>query len=196
MNFIESIDQILFRFINYSLSNPVFDVFMPFITEQNVWGIPIAIAAVAGIIFGDKKTKFIMLGGLLAVGLGDFISSGIMKSFFEQYRPCKELSDLVLRINCGGRLSFPSGHATGTMIMAVWFGYHYKKWLPYFFAFALTISFSRVYVGVHWTSDVLGGMLLGYGIARSFIYFWESYITLKLQFDEPISHNNQLNNGN
>ena len=121
-----------------------------------------------------------MLGGILAVGLGDQISSGLMKPFFGQLRPCKELSDLVMRINCGGRLSFPSGHATGTMIMAVWFGYHYKKWFAYFLSFALIISFSRVYVGVHWTSDVIGGMLLGFLIAKSFIYLWESYITPKL----------------
>lgn len=189
MNFIESIDQTLFRFINQTLSNPVFDIFMPFITNQNVWGIPIAIAALAGLIFGDKRTKFIMLGGILAVGLGDQISSGVMKPFFGQYRPCKELSDLVLRINCGGRLSFPSGHATGTMILALWFGYHYKKWMPYFLTFALIISFSRVYVGVHWTSDVLGGMLLGYIIVKSFIYIWESYIIPKLSSNLTIYAN-------
>ena len=189
MNFIESIDQTLFRFINQTLSNPVFDIFMPFITNQNVFGIPIAIAALAGLIFGDKRTKFIMLGGILAVGLGDQISSGVMKPFFGQYRPCKELSDLVLRINCGGRLSFPSGHATGTMIMAMWFGYHYKKWMPYFLTFALIISFSRVYVGVHWTSDVLGGMLLGYIIVKSFIYIWESYIIPKLSPNLTIYEN-------
>ena len=189
MNFIESIDQTLFRFINQTLSNPVFDIFMPFITNQNVFGIPIAIAALAGLIFGDKRTKFIMLGSILAVGLGDQISSGVMKPFFGQYRPCKELSDLVLRINCGGRLSFPSGHATGTMILALWFGYHYKKWLPYFLTFALIISFSRVYVGVHWTSDVLGGMLLGYIIVKSFIYIWESYIIPKLSPNLTIYEN-------
>ena len=183
MNFIESIDLTLFSFINYSLSNPVFDVFFPFITEQNVWGIPIALIALAGIIFGDKKTKFIMLGGILAVGLGDYISSGVMKPFFGQYRPCKELSDLVLRINCGGRLSFPSGHATGTMIMALWFGHHYKKMLPYFLTFALLISFSRVYVGVHWTSDVLGGMILGLIIVKGFIFLWNRYITPKLSIN-------------
>ncbi|MCH8305070.1 MAG: phosphatase PAP2 family protein [Candidatus Marinimicrobia bacterium] len=189
MNFIESIDQTLFRFINQTLSNPVFDIFMPFITNQNVFGIPIAIAALAGLIFGDKRTKFIMLGGILAVGLGDQISSGVMKPFFGQQRPCKELSDLVLRINCGGRLSFPSGHATGTMILALWFGYHYKKWMPYFLTFALIISFSRVYVGVHWTSDVLGGMLLGYIIVKSFIYIWESYIIPKLSSNLTIYAN-------
>ena len=189
MNFIESIDQTLFRFINHTLSNPIFDIFMPFITNQNVFGIPIAIAALAGLIFGDKRTKFIMLGGILAVGLGDQISSGVMKPFFGQYRPCKELGDLMLRINCGGRLSFPSGHATGSMILALWFGYHYKKWLPYFLTFALIISFSRVYVGVHWTSDVLGGMLLGYIIVKSFIYFWESYIIPKMSSNLTIYAN-------
>ena len=189
MNIIESIDQTLFRFINYSLSNPVFDLIMPFITEQKVWGIPIALVALAGIIFGDKRTKFIIVGAVLAVGLGDYISSGVMKPLFGQFRPCKELSDLVLRINCGGRLSFPSGHATGTMVMAVWFGYHYKKWLPYFLTFALIISFSRVYVGVHWTSDVLGGMLLGFIIARGFIYLWNSYVNPKLSLNPSVYEN-------
>jgi len=189
MNFIESIDRTLFRFINHSLSNPVLDVLMPFITEQNVWGIPAALAALAGMIFGDKKTKFIILGGILAVGLGDYISSGVMKPLFGQLRPCKVLSDLVLRINCGGRLSFPSGHATGTMIMAVWFGYHYKKWIPYFLTFALIISFSRVYVGVHWTSDVLGGMLLGFIIAKGFISFWNNFITPRLSLNPSVYEN-------
>lgn len=153
---------------------------MPIITIQNVWGIPILLIAIIGIIIGDKKTKFIMIGMILAVGLGDHISSGIIKPLVGQLRPCKELAELQLRINCGGKFGFMSGHATGTMVMATWFGYHYKKWMLYFVAFALVISFSRVYVGVHWPSDVLGGMILGFAVSRVFIYVWNRYLIPKI----------------
>ena len=79
LDFLHTIDIAIFNFLNGTLSNPVFDFIMPIITEQNIWGIPIALAAVTGIIIGDKKTKFIMLGVILAVGLGDHISISIIK---------------------------------------------------------------------------------------------------------------------
>ncbi len=180
MDFLHTIDIALFNFLNGTISNPALDFFMPIITKQNVWGIPIALVAITGIIIGDKKTKYIMLGVIFAVGLGDHISSGILKPLVGQLRPCKELAELQLRINCGGKFGFVSGHATGTMIMATWFGYHYKKWMPYFVAFALLVSFSRIYVGVHWPSDVLGGMILGIGLGRGFIYVWSRYIIPKI----------------
>lgn len=180
MDLLHSIDIVLFNFLNGVLSNPVFDLIMPIITEQNLWGVPITLAAITGIIIGDKKTKLIMLGAILAVGLGDLLSSGIIKPLMGQLRPCKELAELNLRINCGGKFGFVSGHATGTMIMAIWFGYHYKKWMPYFVAFALVIAFSRVYVGVHWPSDILGGMLLGIGLSKGFIHVWNRYLVQKI----------------
>ena len=180
MDLLHSIDIALFNFLNGTLSNPVFDFIMPIITEQNFWGIPIVLVAITGIVIGDKKTKFIMLGMILAVGLGDHISSGIIKPLVGQLRPCKELAELYLRINCGGKFGFVSGHATGTMIMATWFGYHYKKWMLYFIAFALVVSFSRIYVGVHWPSDVLGGIILGFAVSSGFIYVWKRYLVQKI----------------
>jgi len=180
LDFIHTIDISLFNLLNGTLSNPVFDFLMPIITEQYVWGIPIALVAITGIVIGDKKTKIIMLGVILAVGLGDHISSGIIKPLVGQLRPCKELVELNLRINCGGKYGFVSGHATGTMIMATWFGYHYKKFMLYFVAFAFVVSFSRIYVGVHWPSDVLGGIILGYAVSRGFIHIWNRYLIQKI----------------
>jgi len=185
MDVLHSIDLALFRLINGSLSNPVFDFVMPIITEQNYWGIPLVIIGLAGLIFGDKRTKFIILGGALAVVIGDVISSRFLKPVIGQLRPCKVLEDINLLVGCGGRYSFPSGHAMGTMAMAIWFGRFFEKWKVYFVIFAVTVSISRVYVGKHWPFDVIGGMLFGFGIAFLFLKLWERYIANKFPVDDP-----------
>lgn len=185
MEVLHSIDLALFRLINGRLSNPVFDFVMPIITEQNYWGIPLVFIGLAGLIFGDKRTKFIILGGVLAVVIGDVISSRFLKPVIGQLRPCKVLEDINLLVGCGGRYSFPSGHAMGTMAMAIWFGRFYKKWKLHFVIFAVTVSISRVYVGKHWPFDVIGGMLLGFGIAFLFLKLWERYIANKFPADDP-----------
>ena len=179
MEVLHSIDLALFRLINGTLSNPVFDFAMPIITEQNYWGIPLVIIGLTGLIFGDKRTKFIILGGVLAVVIGDVISTRFLKPVVGQLRPCKVLEDINLLVGCGGRYSFPSGHAMGAMAMAIWFGRFYKKWKLYFVIFAVTVSISRIYVGKHWPVDVIGGMLLGFGIAFLFLKIWERYIANK-----------------
>jgi len=184
MEVLHSIDLALFRFINGSLSNPLFDFVMPIITEQNHWGIPLMIIGLTGLIFGDKKTKFIILGGVLAVVIGDVISTRFLKPVVGQLRPCKVLEDINLLVGCGGRYSFPSGHAMGTMAMAIWFGRFYKKWSHHFIIFAVTVSISRVYVGKHWPFDVIGGMLFGFGIAFLFLKLWERYIANMFPVDD------------
>ena len=189
MEVLHLIDLAFFRFINGSLSNSVFDVVMPIITEQNYWGIPLMIIGLAGLIFGDKRTKFIILGGVFAVVIGDVISTRFLKPAVGQLRPCKVLEDINLLVGCGGRYSFPSGHAMGTMAMAIWFGQFYKKWKLYFIIFAVTVSISRIYVGKHWPSDVIGGMLFGFGIAFLFLKLWEGYVANRLLTDNQTDSN-------
>ena len=191
MEVLHSIDLAFFWFINGGLSNPVFDVVMPIITEQNYWGIPLMIIGLAGLIFGDKRTKFIILGGVLAVVIGDVISTRFLKPVVGQLRPCKVLEDINLLVGCGGRYSFPSGHAMGTMAMAIWFGHFYKKWKLYFIIFAVTVSISRIYVGKHWPSDVIGGMLFGFGIAFLFLKLWERYVANRLPADIQTDSNSE-----
>ena len=66
----------------------------------------------------------------------------------------------------------PSNHASNMFALATIISYFYsnQKWIIYFLA--IIISFSRVYVGVHYPLDVITGSLIGYTISWIIITFW------------------------
>ena len=72
-------------------------------------------------------------------------------------------------IGCSGAYSFPSAHATNTFGCALWLSYFYPRQGWVFFGLSALVSLSRVFVGVHYPSDVLGGWLLGAIIALAAI---------------------------
>ncbi len=57
--------------------------------------------------------------------------------------------------------SFPSGHTTTSFALAVVIGRYYRRWEAVFFALAIGVGLSRVYVGVHFPGDILGGAVIG-----------------------------------
>jgi len=73
--------------------------------------------------------------------------------------------------NVGTELS-KVGVTVITMSAAVIIGYFYKKWKYFVFAIPIIVGFSRVYVGVHYPFDVLGGWLFGYGLAWGMLSIW------------------------
>jgi undecaprenyl-diphosphatase len=91
----------------------------------------------------------------------------ILKRTLGRQRPYKVLNDL----NTFGiemkDYSFPSGHTTASFCVAVVISINYPQMLPFTFLFAVLIGISRIYLGVHFPSDVLAGAVLG--IASAFI---------------------------
>jgi undecaprenyl-diphosphatase len=96
----------------------------------------------------------------LVVVLTDQGSSALLKPLFSRPRPC-HLGEVHLLVRCGAGLSFPSSHAANLFGQALFFGLWRKKYLPYFLSFAFLVGISRIFVGVHYPLDVLGGMFLG-----------------------------------
>ncbi len=155
------LDGALFCLINRTLANPQFDVLMPFLTDIDNWRLVIALALVSLLIFGGRKGRLVTALLLVTVTLTDQTSSHLIKPLVERTRPCHVLPDVRLLVGCSGAFSFPSSHATNLFGAAWLLSRFYRPLWPLFFLLASLVAYSRVYVGVHYPSDVLGGALLG-----------------------------------
>jgi len=89
----------------------------------------------------------------------------VLKATVERRRPYETLAeaDPLIRASVGN--SFPSGHAATSFAGAVILGYLFRRALPGLFALAALVAVSRVYVGVHYPLDILGGAALGSVVA-------------------------------
>jgi undecaprenyl-diphosphatase len=85
----------------------------------------------------------------------------LLKNGIRRDRPCETLSGVNRRISSSDRYSFPSGHAAAAFVIATLLAY----FVPYLslpvFAWAIAVGFSRIYLGVHYPTDILAGLALG-----------------------------------
>ncbi|NOS35486.1 MAG: phosphatase PAP2 family protein [Deltaproteobacteria bacterium] len=169
MDAIIGIDRAIFYLVNTRLTSSFLDFFMPFITSKSNFTVVMVILWVGGLIVGRWKSRQALILLLLVVTSSDFLSSSIFKELFQRVRPCVALDHVHLLVGCGGSFSFPSSHATNIFAAMVWLSLHYRKALPLFLIIALLVSYSRIYVGVHYPLDVIGGACLGTSIAFLFI---------------------------
>jgi undecaprenyl-diphosphatase len=170
-------DTSLFFFINSSLQNGFLDIVMPFVTER---GYLLFLLIVLFTFFRDrKKTLIVLLLTLLAFVFSD-ANANVLKHLFQRQRPCHELENVRLLAGCGGSFSFPSAHAMNAFAIAATFSHFFRKTAFFTFPLAFLVAFSRVYLGVHYPSDVLAGAVAGGAVA------WIT-ISLKEWFSESFS---------
>lgn len=167
-----SADQALFLWLN-SFHNEFWDTIMIFFTGRSTW-LPLYFFTIGFLFwkYGWKEGGLIVIMTLIAVGLSNTLTSEIMKPYFERLRPCKEdsLNGLIhLPHTCGGLYGFASSHASNSFAFASMMFFVLGKELKLpaiiLMLWAVVVSYSRIYVGVHYPLDIVVGGLLGFAIA-------------------------------
>jgi undecaprenyl-diphosphatase len=164
LDYLNVVDTIVFRFINVSLSNPVFDIVMPFLTDLNKQRIVLVIVATLllwMIIRGNRSVRLAAILLIVTIIISDQLNSSVIKYWSLRQRPCHILDNVRLLVSCGSGYSFPSSHAVNNFAGAIILAFFLPRAKWWFFGLAATIAFSRVYVGVHYPCDVIGGGVIG-----------------------------------
>ena len=176
MEFLYSIDLAIFYFFNHTISTGLLDKIFSIITDVNKWYIAYIILAGIAIFKGGLRGKIAVISLIILIIVTDQTGYRLLKELFERVRPCNALSDAITPIGCAGGFSFPSNHALNNFAAAVFLLRLYPQYKWIFLITATLIAISRIYLGVHYPSDVLVGALIG----SAFGYLF-SIIALKLE---------------
>jgi len=162
-------DRELLVFLNNLGSEP-FDAFWIFVTQIESWT-PLFLFFF-GIIFYNYKTRkglvvFIFL--LITFGITLFLTD-LTKEFVERLRPNQitSLTELIRSLQNPPSYSFFSGHASSSFAITTFIicaFRSYSKWIYLTIIWPMLFTFSRIYIGVHYPSDLMVGALIGTIIA-------------------------------
>lgn len=147
-------------FLQESVRNPILDNIMIFITSLGNGGM-IWIAATIVLLIPKKTRKAGIMSAVALLG-SLIINNNIVKNIVQRPRPFVTFTDLQIIIPTPSEFSFPSGHTSSSFAAAAVFYRHLPKKLgiPSVILAGL-IGFSRLYVGVHYPTDVIAGVLMG-----------------------------------
>lgn len=138
------------------------------VSRSRTW-IPLYVLLVGLIAYRFRNWKAVLLilvGFAVAVGLSDFTTSGILKPLVARYRPTHEPAiDPIRLVNgyIGGRYGFCSSHAANTMACALLFSLLYRNKIATagLMTWVALNCYSRMYVGAHYPTDIVCGLLIG-----------------------------------
>ena len=188
LELLKSLDTWALYAINHGLSNPLFDALMPRITSTSFW-MPIYVVGIVGLVVQGVRTRYlrgnrlivcacVMVLGILVL---DQAGHRILKEVIGRPRPYEVLPDIHKLVGSGGG-SFPSNHALNNAFIAVILSAWFPRWRRIWWSIAALIMFTRPYCGVHYPSDVLGGLLIGLSAGvltvRAVRSRWPQYLTV------------------
>lgn len=156
---LKKVDNTIFRWINIKFSNKTFDKIMPVITSAGNLGI---VWITISVLLMTKK-DYRRLGQMIltALVITTIIGEGIIKNIVKRKRPFYGDNDKELLISKPITYSFPSGHTASSFAVATVFIKTDNAASLEIILLAGLIAFSRIYLGVHYPSDVIGGGIIG-----------------------------------
>lgn len=193
IDWLEQIDRQIVLSIN-SLHTPIFDNLMWLLSSRFLW-IPFYILILA-IVYRKKSllpTLLFLTGAILLVFISDFLSVHAFKEVFQRYRPSHNLlltdklyfyQDSNGQEYKGGQFGFISSHASNFAAITAFFILYIKeiKWKWVFYVPMIMVGISRIYLGVHYLSDIIVGFLFGSILAYFYFKFAFVYLNNYLKF--------------
>lgn len=154
------LDKNLFLFINHLPHNLLFDSFFSLLSFVGYFGAIWFVFLLLLLFWEEIKEKKALFTLIFAWGFA-LISEMSLKSLFGRLRPEFRISEVIVVLDKTTSLSFPSGHATIAFASVYILSFYHRKWAMWYYLFAILISFSRIYLGKHYPSDVVAGAIVG-----------------------------------
>ncbi|MCP4262609.1 MAG: phosphatase PAP2 family protein, partial [Planctomycetes bacterium] len=140
------------------IQNTFLDALMIFFTKNRFI---LFIAVLSPLFFKDWRKGLIVFTICVAGTIVASSSVSLLKQLFSKPRPCHTLENVRLLVACNSDFSLPSGHSATSFTIALIIGHLYKQAKIPAFIVAFIVAFSRIYVGVHYPSDVIAGAVWG-----------------------------------
>lgn len=180
-------DEQLLLFFNQTLSTAWLDIFFAWLSQSTFFSMPLLLAVLGFFAwrFGKDGIQFWLLT-IVLIAVGDQLGA-LLKYLIAQPRPCAQLGELVrqtdtlFHINCSRHLNgMPSNHALNFFLFASFTGYvlRWRMWVTGFAMLAILVAIARVYLGVHYPSQVLVGAMIGTALGLLAGWLGKAYLPL------------------
>lgn len=159
MDFIIRLDNAILDFIQNNLRTSIGDKIMVVITSLGNGGIIWLVFGLSFLFF--RRTRLLGIFVIISITISALIGNEVIKPIVQRMRPFTHDENYMLLIKAPTGYSFPSGHTISSFACATSIFLYNKRYGIFAIIIACLIGFSRMYLFVHYPTDVIVGMLLG-----------------------------------
>jgi len=176
---IDNFDNYILFIIKKYVHNRYLDIIMPVVTFTGNLGIVWFIIAIALVV--DKPYRVIGNSIILTLIIGTIVGEGIVKHIVRRVRPCNKQDNISFLSLKPISYSFPSGHTLSSFAAAEMLSMYFTQYRLLFMSMAFLIALSRLYLYVHYPTDVIAGFIIGVLCSKIiFIMLQEGHIQTQL----------------